>query len=882
MAQPARLRSCLGQWLRRNAQPSRPARRRLALEELEARQLLDGGGLASNPVLASQFVTVLYHDLLQRTPSTGEVAAWQNLITGGLPADQVANAFVSSTEYRSNLIVHDYQTLLGRTPSAAEINVWLNALQGGLGEQGMAAGFLASGEYFSRHGGTITGWLTGVYEDCLGRAPDAGGLRLWGQQLQQGASCLTVALAIDNSPESGQCFVRHTYQSILGRLPGAQELSAAVTDMELGVTTTQFLVAVVSSGELLAQASRTQLTLANIQFTAGWATFGEALPQGFATTGLALGNLPTQTDVKTRWADGSIRFAVVTAQIPAAGVYALHAAAATTGSFTPQLPAASVQFTIGTTLYVAALPSTPSSDVWLSGPLVVESRSVVRPVAPDGTLHPFLDVVFDVRSYNDGTNQLAVTVENDLDVAGASTLTYNVAILANGQTLFQQSNVTHYYLTRWRETFDVGLTESQVTLDLTPFYQANALPRYLSSVANTVNPISGGPPTAYPWATQPRFNILQGGDLDYYMPDHGGRPELGPYPAWVATYLVHQNPLELAYLLKNGDLAGSWPVHVQEPDASGGPSGALVSIDQRPNYWLDPRAAVGNKPAGTPLPDPQYIHFGPTDPVLQSPLVPDNAHVPSLAYAPYLSTGDRYYADEMKYWADFALIKTSPLEGRNGSAGLLGPGNEVRGFGWTLRNLADAAAYLPDSDPMKGYFAQKVENNLQWLDTWAQQNTGPLGVAWIRPSSTMFEGDPQHLQVWDKSWMDDYLAWAVGHANQAGFQGGDLWMNEMLRFDVSLFNSPGWNPANGCPYVLALGANNPNGTVTYYTTLSQVYAHTYANPDASKPISWYGGITRIMLCMAAKQNMSGALSALAYLNPLVVQPLQNQAEFALQ
>ena len=82
-------------------------------------------------------------------------------------------------------------------------------------------------------------------------------------------------------------------------------------------------------------------------------------------------------------------------------------------------------------------------------------------------------------------------------------------------------------------------------------------------------------------------------------------------------------------------------------------------------------------------------------PANQTRLIPDNAHQPSLAYVPYLLTGDRYYADEMAFWADYAMIRTYNGDGVRGSLGILAY-NEVRGFGWALRNIADAAAYHPD------------------------------------------------------------------------------------------------------------------------------------------------------------------------------------------
>ena len=56
--------------------------------------------------------------------------------------------------------------------------------------------------------------------------------------------------------------------------------------------------------------------IGTVHLQGGWATFGQAVPQGLAPSGqsLRIGSEPTQTDVKNRWPDGSIKFAVLTAQ----------------------------------------------------------------------------------------------------------------------------------------------------------------------------------------------------------------------------------------------------------------------------------------------------------------------------------------------------------------------------------------------------------------------------------------------------------------------------------------------------------------------------------------------------------------------------------------
>jgi hypothetical protein len=230
--------------------------------------------------------------------------------------------------------------------------------------------------------------------------------------------------------------------------------------------------------------------------------------QAAAGKGLQLGDLPTQTDIKTTWPDGSIRFAVVTAAVPTAGDYDLHEAAPYIGSFTPTMPDAEVRFAMDDGGYIARVPQTPSNDSWLSGPLVSETRSLVAPVAADNAApHPFLRVLFDVRTYKDGQTRLDVTVENTLDQAGATNVTYTVDIVARGQTLFHRDDVTQYYLTRWRQVFAIGLTASQVTPDFEPFVQAKAVPRYLDSVTN-VSPEDGN------------FDILQNGSAGRSTPRH--------------------------------------------------------------------------------------------------------------------------------------------------------------------------------------------------------------------------------------------------------------------------------------------------------------------------------------------------------------------------
>ena len=595
--------------------------------------------------------------------------------------------------------------------------------------------------------------------------------------------------------------------------------------------------------------------IANVGLTAGWATFGQAVPQGAARDGLQVGSLPTQTDIKSRWPDGSIRFAVVTVDAPVAANYAIGAASASGGPFTPTPPAAAVALTVGTVTYTAALPNIPSIDRWLSGPLVYEARSVVSPISlADGRPHPFLRVNFDTRVYFDGTSRVDVSVENMLDTPGATTVTYNVAITVNGQTVFAQTGVPHYYLTRWRKIVQIGGTAfASVTPDFGPFNLAKALPSYLPVVGNVVSSPTGA-----------SYNILNAGALDPNMPAHGGRPELAPYPDWTARYLVHKNPTQRSFVLANGDLSGSWPVHVREAEVSAktgvGPE-RLVSLDQRPTVWYDARARGDGLDyvKGGPMP---IIEYGSATPGPgQSPLIPDDAHQPSIAYVPYLLTGDRYYAEEMAFWANYGMLRTYPADGVRGSGGILAY-NEVRGYAWALRNIVDAAAYYPDASPVKAYLSQKVTANLQWLDAYARAQdpvTNPFQIMWLgkRPDG------PQYIGMWEQN----YLAYAIDRANKQGFVGGTAHRDAIARFQLELFTSdPDYPRAQGAPYVVAVGTP-AGGSLAFFTTMAQIWAATQGN---ERPFAgYYGPEARLNLMMGVESGWPGAQTAYDYLWPFI-------------
>jgi hypothetical protein len=659
---------------------------------------------------------------------------------------------------------------------------------------------------------------------------------------------------------------------------------------------------------------RPQEALATYTFTSpGWATFGVVLPQGKAFDGLKAGDLTTQNDIKNRWPDGSIRYAILTAYIATTGAYPITAATPASGSLNPGgVPGASLSLTIDGARYISELPETVSADLWLDGPLVKEWR--VRDIpAADGVAHPFLSNIWDVRIYADGTGTTDVTVENIRDSAQAREMVYAADVVINGENVFHRDasrlgvnpltaisdgqfrsvahglirgnyirltsgplagevycigNVAsadifgigpgsvdatkfdgqtwelvtaHQYGSRWHKVLPLnGFAEAATVTDFTPFIAAGAVPEYLSSV------LSGA--TLYGDDAWQGFDILGFGKMLPAIGTTGGREEIGTYPEWAARYIVHSTPDLREETLAHGDSAGSFAAHYTKDNPA-----EIVTIDEKPTYWFDSRANSGDKPVNNML-------------GVKVPF--ENAHGASLAYVPYLVTGDRYYSDEMLHYANFAVMSVYPFYpgrafNRDGSDGMIWA-DQMRGIAWGLRDLTDAAFYLPDASPYKDYFTRIMNTNLSRMDEYAVTADLPLG--YVDFGTTIDSGG----SAISAPWQNTYFAWALDHAiSQNDTDAGSQILAVIVKnvFEP-LTNQPGF-PAEYAPgYWVKYGEGAySSANFIRFRTWQEVFEANYRNADGSvQPVAaWWGGHygeeMRIAAILAKKIGLEGAEAA---------------------
>ena len=172
---------------------------------------------------STEFVTLLYNNVLNRAPDQAGLADWTNrLDTLGWDRAQVVLGFSESREFTfatqadalafsragyqadwSDDVFRLYQATLDRAPDLPGLLNWSEQLADGRPYEDVIAGFVNSTEFQSRYGSTNTeDFVTLLYNNVLNRAPDAGGLASWLDRLDnQGWSRPQVVAGFAQSPE---------------------------------------------------------------------------------------------------------------------------------------------------------------------------------------------------------------------------------------------------------------------------------------------------------------------------------------------------------------------------------------------------------------------------------------------------------------------------------------------------------------------------------------------------------------------------------------------------------------------------------------------------------------------------------------------------------
>jgi hypothetical protein len=553
-------------------------------------------------------------------------------------------------------------------------------------------------------------------------------------------------------------------------------------------------------------------------------TFGQVFRKGDVKEGLlvTLAGKPAtaQVDVKRKYDDGSVRFAIVSLVVPdlaARGETKVELSARTTEPQGVGVTAADVLKTDFEAVLTFTFPDgmvrsasarrmlEAAGDkvrTWLAGPVVTEFLLDGPPTDKDGRPDPDLNVQFQVRAYAGGKAvRVSAVVENCWDT-WAGNIGYDVTFKVGGREVYSGKDVNHGRLARWRKVAWLSDTpEPLVIPDVRYLLATGALPNYDTSVPVSERVLGQ---MAATWAKS-RTDILQNGSLTMYMPTTGGRPEIGPYPQWTVRYLLSLDPRARTVVLGNGDLAGSWPIHVRPRK-----TGRILTVDERPKFWM-----VRNQYLEYPTWQPDRK---PLPPDTKEQFVPDCAHQGSFAYVPYLLTGDYYYLEEAYFWGAYCLLAQWPVPREYGK-GIVA--DQLRGDAWALRNIADAGFIAPDGDPEAGYFDGKVRVNIasRIAKMYGPPEFNAIGAWDAQDAVTMRVQNPANPKwLVDMPWQADFMIWSMHHLTELGYADAGRVRDFLLRQRVGLLtNAPDFDPQMGAPYKLVVGEILPDKTRRFYS-----------------------------------------------------------------
>ncbi len=581
----------------------------------------------------------------------------------------------------------------------------------------------------------------------------------------------------------------------------------------------------------------------NVPITFGHVFAVGELPAGKSVSGtLSSGaSIPLQVNAKATHADGSVRHAIISAVLPALAAGQTETIAFTSAamaSTTPITPAAllaagftaRVEVTIGSDTYTAAAETllAGANTQWLSGPVANEWIVSAPLKTASNVTHPHLTARFAIRSYaGNNKTKVDVAIENNRTfTAGSQNFTYDAKVFVGGTQVDTITALTHFHHARWHKNFWWGTAAPQVHLkhNIDYLIASKAVSNYdrsvvpaESAIANMVTGITG------------KTGPMKVGLADPYMPGTGGRIDIGPLPGWHVLYLLSMDKRAKDVMLSIADGSGSWPIHYRDETDSNDMPVRLDKTGNDPvlNTPYKNISVNSNLVSSGPLPVPRCANGSAT--LCVTPLTPEASHEPSLAYLPYLVTGEYFYLEELQFWAAWNPLGTG-AEYRNYEKGLV-KWDQPRGQAWHLRTLGQVAYITPDAHPMKQYLNTIVTNNLSYYNSVYNNVSNPNSMGIVGVSNlALGEFNPIHYESLQgvntgiSTFQDDFFTWSVGYLAELGFSDAQPLLAWKSKFSVGRMTDPNYCWTLGSVFVTAV---RPSATTPVYGTLADVYNSSF-------------------------------------------------------
>jgi hypothetical protein len=466
---------------------------------------------------------------------------------------------------------------------------------------------------------------------------------------------------------------------------------------------------------------------------------GRAFARGKYVRGIRIkfggSSLPTQVDVKNRWPDGSVRFAILSAvvpSIPAGSELKLEfesvaeeqsRAAPTLESFlaaNPSFDAALVASLAGkvTKVSARALLAKVKPEAWIAGPIastfIIADHSTERSFDFGSTSLRSIRPIFHLSVWHGLKVAKVRFIGENANSEALEDATFDVSMLlgsgAAEREVFKQAQIVQHFGSRFTKAFWFGETPKPLSINHNVDYLAGlrVVPNYDPKLTLSEVDIV---------AQQSRWDkaetgLFQKAFWDKYMPGPGGREEIALFPEWTVNALVSGDHRLMAISEGHADLAAAWPMHFREGSSTRffdaarkiPARGAVVSLFARPGMWYGTQNFFIR---GAWIAKESEFTFG--APTTNGDWVPDGSHQPAPYLAHYLMSGDYWHLEQMQFWAGWgAFLASIDLKsgfyGRGPTLSSASLSGDIRTQAWTLRNRVSAAAFSVDGSKEKAYF----------------------------------------------------------------------------------------------------------------------------------------------------------------------------------
>lgn len=168
----------------------------------------------------TEFVTLIYNNVLGRNPDSGGLSHWTGLLNSGMSRAEVTAGFVESAEFvritrtdapypsAEGPIRRIYLAFFGREGATSDVTYWTGQYTGGGSTLVSIADFFSTSAEFGNRYGSLSDaqFVNLVYLAVFGRVADSAGFDFWMAQLDAGTSRGEMMLEFSQSAE----FIRST------------------------------------------------------------------------------------------------------------------------------------------------------------------------------------------------------------------------------------------------------------------------------------------------------------------------------------------------------------------------------------------------------------------------------------------------------------------------------------------------------------------------------------------------------------------------------------------------------------------------------------------------------------------------------------------------